>query len=654
VLALSSGGRARRLLGAVMVLAAIALLARALDSLPEGLTASYFADTRWSAAVVRSAIDARISTDAIAAQWRGRPPERFSVTWSGAFVVLRGGAYTFTTASDDGSRVYVDGRLVVDNGGRHDVQAASGSVPLARGVHAIFIQYFQDGGPYAFELAWARGGDPPEPMPSWALAPRGAAFSRFLVSVAVRRLRTAALWLWLATLVGAAVVAAARDVALLGRSRDAGVVADAWLIAIGVLLLFLLLPHRVMGDGMIRYLALAELIEWRQVSGVPYSLVGPLFSAPLYFLGKAFITPDWWCARFNTFVFVAGLLAMYRLLHGRVDDRVVTRFLLLLVAASMFAYHLEGYFGEVFTAVTVAAGLLAVRAGHPAAGWTAAVVGVANTPAALVGLGLAALVQAWDTRRLRHLAPVAAAAGAIMLESWVRRGSPFVSGYEGNHGDATVLTYSGRPGFSYPLFFGLLSVLFSFGKGLVFYAPGVALPIARRVATNDTLRGCARLWLAFLVGLIVVYSKWWAWYGGLYWGPRFFVFASVPASLALAVWLSTIGGATPRALVATLAVLTLSAWVAIDGAVFDLNGLAACRDPNNEWLCLYVPEFSPLWRPFVEPTRPTVNQAAVGVYFGLAYLWLAAPIARELARLARPLAAIGFRRPAPRPRRRAP
>jgi len=46
----------------------------------------------------------------------------------------------------------------------------------------------------------------------------------------------------------------------------------------------------------------------------------------------------------------------------------------------------------------------------------------------------------------------------------------------------------------------------------------------------------------------------------------------------------------------------LFSFVAIDGAVFDLAALATCRNPDYEWLCLYVPEYSPLWRPFVELT----------------------------------------------------
>src|SRR5206468_4886727 len=156
---------------------------------------------------------------------------------------------------------------------------------------------------------------------------------------------------------------------------------------------------------------------------------------------------------------------------------------------------------------------------------------------ALVGLLFVAIKKVVDSRRLRHVVPVVAAVLLLGIESWVRRGSPLVSGYDGNAGAQTVLPYSGRPGFSYPLFFGVLSILLSFGKGLLFFAPGLLLPVAADAADVPArLRQCYQYCLLFLVGLVIAYAKWWAWYGGFFWGPRFLLFASFPASLAMAVY----------------------------------------------------------------------------------------------------------------------
>lgn len=608
-----------RLIGWISLVVLGLATARALDPLPAGLTATHFSDTNWSSRPVHSQIDDRPSTERLFAAWRGSPPGQFSATWRGSLVVFRSGTYTFTTSSDDGSWLYVDGQLVVDNGGAHEARSKSAPIALAAGVHSIFIKYFQDGGALAFDLLWARDGATAAPVPSWALAPRSAGFSRFALSVLVRRATVFAAIAWLAAIVLAGVKIARDDL------RDARPSVELGLIAIGVPILLFVLPHAIAGDGLVRYLALAQLIEWHEIPTTPYSMVGPLASAPLYWIGTWWRGSEWWCARFNTIVFLLGLWAAARLLRDRVDGHVRRRFVLLLVACSMFVHHLEGYFGEVFTAVLVTVGLIAIEAGYTGAGWAAAVAGAVNTPAAIAGLAAAAALHTWRTRRVSHLVPVAAAASVILLESWVRRGSPLITGYEGNHGDTTVLTYSGRPGFSYPFVFGVLSILFSFGKGLAFYAPGLWLRV-RNPPRFFTL------WVAFVAGLIVVYAKWWAWFGGLFWGPRFFLIASVPASFAIATWLANAPHLRLPRRLGLFAVLTLSSWVAIDGAVFGLAGLSACRDVNYEWLCLYVPEFSPLWRPFVEWTRPSWDRVIVGAYLAVVYLWLALPLVRSFAR----------------------
>jgi len=601
-----------RLRGFIFVTLIVAILgvAQALDPLPPGLTVTHFSDTNWTSTPVRSEIDSRPSTERLFAGWRGRPPDAFSTTWRGSIITLRGGAYMFATSSDDGSWVYVDGQLVVENAGHHEARTVSGTVRLERGVHSIFIKYFQDGGPFSFDLLWARDGGTLEPVPSWALAPRGAEFFRFLASVVLRRAWVFAALAWLAAAIAIVARAAWRDALSVRPSLDWALV-----VAGGAVLLFVM-PHQIIGDGFARYLALAQLMEWHEIPSTAYSMVGPLLSLPLYLLGKLAFGPEWWCARFNAIVFLAGLWIAARLMRDSVDEPVRVRFLLVALACSMFWNHLEGYYAEAFTATLAGIGLLAVDRGFTTAGWTAAVVGVVNTPATLAGLGTASAVHVWSTRRLRHLLPVFAAAAAILLESWIRRGSPFVTGYEGNHGDTTVLTYSGRPGFSYPWFFGVLSILFSFGKGLAFYAPGLLLPIKRRP-------GFYVLWLAFLAGLVGIYAKWWAWFGGLFWGPRFFVVASLPASFAIAAWLVRARELTTARRALLFAVLTLSAWVAVDGAAFGYSGLGTCRDPNHEWLCLYVPEFSALWRPFVEWTQPATTRLIVAAYIVVVYAWLA-------------------------------
>jgi hypothetical protein len=343
--------------------------------------------------------------------------------------------------------------------------------------------------------------------------------------------------------------------------------------------------------------------------------------------------PAWWCSLYNTILLAGGLLAVVLLLRRHFDRRVLRLFCLLLVAGSMFPNHVRDYFGEMFTAMLVCIGIVALSVGRDALGWTTMAIGVANTPATVIGMTFVALRHVRHTRRLRHLAAVVAAVLLILIERWIRRGSPFLSGYEGLVPFAvTVMPYSGGPGFTYPIFFGLLSVLFSFGKGLVFFAPGLLLPITKEEAVGRAHREVWAYSLWFVAGLIVAYVKWWSWYGGWAWGPRFYLLASVPASLAIAVKLRRATSLKTPVLIALTAIVTLSVWVAINGAVFDKNNLRACT--NNAWalefLCWYTPEFSVLWHPFIDRSPILFEQGIFIAYCALVWLYLIAPLLREL------------------------
>jgi mono/diheme cytochrome c family protein len=60
--------------------------------------------------------------------------------------VEREGEYTFSLVSDDGSRLLVDGKRIVNNDGLHAPTNASGRVKLTKGIHTIVVEFFQAGG----------------------------------------------------------------------------------------------------------------------------------------------------------------------------------------------------------------------------------------------------------------------------------------------------------------------------------------------------------------------------------------------------------------------------------------------------------------------------------------------------------------------------
>lgn len=404
---------------------------------------------------------------------------------------------------------------------------------------------------------------------------------------------------------------------------------ESGLIDAGLVLFLLVLPHQVVGDARVRFDTLALLLDHGRLTASPYSYIGPLFAAPLYFLGKLIFDPAWWCARYNTLLLAGGFAATYALLKNAAERDVLRPFFLIVLAASMFPNHLTNFNSEPFTAVMVMVGVAAVSAGRAALGWTLAVIGVANTPASLVGLLFVALKHVFEKRRATPLVPVAAAAGLILLESWIRRGGPFVSGYEGNAGARTVMPYSGLPGFSYPFLFGLLSILLSFGKGIFFFAPGLLIRLRKtEQGLSSRIRDCHQSWLLFLAGLVIVYAKWWAWYGGVTWGPRFFLIAALPASLAIAERLRRAPSLPLATRLGTLAAFALSVWVCIDGAVFDQANMGICQqnDWAQEFLCWYTPEFSALWRPFVAPSPVSPSAMLIIAFCLVVFVALAVPL----------------------------
>jgi hypothetical protein len=80
--------------------------------------------------------------------------EWFSIDYRGKFWVDKPGSYEFLLNSDDGSRLYIDDRRVIDNDGIHQPETAYGGAKLSFGIHSIRVSYFQ-GPRYALALMLA-------------------------------------------------------------------------------------------------------------------------------------------------------------------------------------------------------------------------------------------------------------------------------------------------------------------------------------------------------------------------------------------------------------------------------------------------------------------------------------------------------------------
>lgn len=69
--------------------------------------------------------------------------EWFAIDYRGRFWIDKPGMYHFVLTSDDGSRLYLDDQLVIDNDGQHPPEERECSLNLAAGVHRIRVSYFQ-------------------------------------------------------------------------------------------------------------------------------------------------------------------------------------------------------------------------------------------------------------------------------------------------------------------------------------------------------------------------------------------------------------------------------------------------------------------------------------------------------------------------------
>jgi hypothetical protein len=81
--------------------------------------------------------------------------DHFSARWTGRLLIRDSGVYEFFLTSDDGSRLFIDEQLVVDNWGLHATAAQQASTPLESGIHLLRVEYFETSGDANLKLEWS-------------------------------------------------------------------------------------------------------------------------------------------------------------------------------------------------------------------------------------------------------------------------------------------------------------------------------------------------------------------------------------------------------------------------------------------------------------------------------------------------------------------
>ena len=78
------------------------------------------------------------------------------------------GLYSFGLRSNDGSRLLLGGKLLIDNDGMHKAETATAFIALRKGWHAVTVDYFQAGGDFDLSLTWSGPGIKNQVVPASA------------------------------------------------------------------------------------------------------------------------------------------------------------------------------------------------------------------------------------------------------------------------------------------------------------------------------------------------------------------------------------------------------------------------------------------------------------------------------------------------------
>ncbi|MCC6405766.1 MAG: hypothetical protein IT453_01275 [Planctomycetes bacterium] len=119
----------------------------------------------------------------------GRAEDGFAFQLSGLVEVVDAGLHRFALRSDDGSKLWIDGKLVIDNDGPHAPETKSAELWLAKGRHELCVAYFEIAGGQELGLKWKTPRGEEESLSSsrvahWSLSPAPRSAAPFAVDAA--------------------------------------------------------------------------------------------------------------------------------------------------------------------------------------------------------------------------------------------------------------------------------------------------------------------------------------------------------------------------------------------------------------------------------------------------------------------------------------
>ncbi len=375
---------------------------------------------------------------------------------------------------------------------------------------------------------------------------------------------------------------------------------------------------QIAGDGIVRWNALVALVEDHHLNPEKYSLAQPVLATPLYAIGAVaasgaspaerrehrILAARKLVGRFNKVVAFLIALAFFRLarvIFGFSEIQVAVSTLGLLFGSILIPNARDFYSECLWTLLSlVALYLLSISDSSSRLSRGIAIVLVLALAVPLnpmlflvCGALLGGLLLGAARRRQLHFTALYGAAGlflgaAIALaENYLRRGSVFRTGYEGE-------------GFTTPLWVGLWGQIAAPARGILWFMPAFLIGPLLLALYRDRLPGGARrfiqLSLLYSCGLVLAYATWWSWHGSWYWGPRFLLPLSVFGVSYLALLVKYGGSSrvikTVAVVVGVASFLIYKIGVSVNQRHL-LDCLRSARDENScYWSWAYSPPAS--------------------------------------------------------------
>ena len=132
-----------------------------------GLTGAYFHNANLTDAA-GTRVDANVNFDwAYGSPAANIQADTFSARWTGQVQAKSSGTYTFYTTSDDGVRLWVDGKLIIDRWQNQSATEHAGTIALVGGQrYSLKLEYFENTGRATARLRWSGPGVLKEIIPS--------------------------------------------------------------------------------------------------------------------------------------------------------------------------------------------------------------------------------------------------------------------------------------------------------------------------------------------------------------------------------------------------------------------------------------------------------------------------------------------------------